>query len=224
MSKPIKGRRSFAALGLVVCVLQAHVWAVAPDGDSNSTLAGKKVVYGRLAVVGDKTITLNGNGVRSGATVMSGAQIETPATVGASLQLWPLGRLEIAPRTALQLNFVGDSVDVNLLAGCVVLTTYAGAKGAVKTPQGGVERIGPAAQDFVDVCTGAPGAPSPVVGQGAAMKSGAGIYRPANAQPSGFNPMFLVGAAPFTFAGWYAANCTGRPPVASPCGVCCCCC
>lgn len=183
-----------------------------------------KPVFGRLAIVGDKTITMNGNNIRSGATIMTGTLLETPDGVSASLQLAPLGRLEIAPRTKLQLNFGGGAIDVNLLTGCVILTTAVGARGSVLSARGRSERIGPTAQTSVQVCTDDAGNVFPINGEGIGTTSGsAGRWGNSKVGQLGkaFNPMFLVGATPFAIAGYYANYCDGRPPVASPCGCCC---
>lgn len=183
-----------------------------------------RAVFGRLAIVGDKTIAINGNNVRSGATIMTGTVIETPDGVSASLQLAPLGRLDIAPHTKLQLRFGGENINVSLLTGCVILATAVGTKGAVVTARGRSENIGPTAASTVEVCTEDAGNVFPISGEGVATTSGsAGRWGNSKAAQigKGFNPLFLIGATPFAIAGYYANYCDGRPPVASPCGCCC---
>ena len=239
MGNQLRSTPGVLVLGLLLAFPQVRVSAnpepVSAGAVAKPTApAGGRVVFGRLAINGDKAITVNGNSVRTGATVVSGAQLETPPEAGASLQLWPLGRVELAPRTSLQINFGqlkpgANRIEVNLLSGCAILMTYAGVEGEVRTPQGTTERAGPNARDFIDVCTGEPGAAAPVVDQGAAAKSGASggwIVEAAQPQASGgFSPFFLLGASPsILLAGMYVMHCNGRPPVASPCGGCCCCC
>lgn len=183
-----------------------------------------RIIYGRIATLDDKPVAINGNGVSTGATVMSGSQIVTPAGVSASVQLWPLGRIEIAQNTTLQVNYREGFVDVELLAGCAILTTEAGVAGSVRTPQGTTERIGPDARAFVDVCTGEQGAAMPVVNQGAAASAGAGVCLgpllfPPPAAAANFSPYHLLfGLAPILLAALYAIDHDGRPPVASPSG------
>ena len=234
MSRKAGKLRSLIALSLIFSLLQ--VWAVASPAVmsvKNDKANGKAdVLYGTLATIGDRAVNINGSNVRSGTTVMSGALIETPETVGASLQMSPLGRLEIAPQTRLQLSFIAGHVDVNLISGCAILTTYEGVEGTVSTPQGTTERIGPAKRSFIDVCTGEDGAAAPIVGEGAAAKAGAGVcwgvmrsdevdaaYVTAS-NAKGFNPFLLFfGAAPLAFGVLFIANRNGRPPVASASGL-----
>lgn len=230
MSESAKKRRSLMALCLIFFVLQVYVFAdplPEPAKGKRNGVATKDrdVVCGQLATVGDKLILVNGNNVRSGASVFSGAAITTPEDVGASLQLWPLGRIEIAPRTNLQISFETGQIEVNLLSGCAILTTYAGTAGTVKTPQGTVERIGPTERAFIDVCTGEAGAAAPIVAQGAAAQAGAGVCWAAEVlsaeitEGRGFNPLYLLfGAAPLVFRGLGSLG-DGRPPVASASGL-----
>jgi hypothetical protein len=176
-----------------------------------------------LATLGDRLILVNGNSVRSGATIFTGAQIETPDNVSASLQLWPLGRLEIAPHTSLQLNYQTKQINVNLLQGCAVLTTYSGVEGTLALPQGIVKRTGPNANEFVDVCVGTDGA-APLIDEGAAVRAGAGTCwagaASSAANSGGFNPLYLLGATPLVVAAITSgAGNDGRPPVASVSGL-----
>lgn len=195
--------------------------AVQPDNHRSS---GSRATYGKVVTLGDRGITVNGNNVRSGATILSGSLIETPAEVSASLQLWPLGRLEIAPRTSLQLRYADKQITVNLSQGCVVLTSYSGVSGTLSLPQGIVKHTGPEANDFVDVCVGSSGA-APLIDEGAAIRAGAGTCwagagSAVSATSSGFNPWYLLGAAPLVVAGIRSgAGGDGRPPVASVSGL-----
>ncbi|MFN7926791.1 MAG: hypothetical protein U0Y68_02405 [Blastocatellia bacterium] len=181
-------------------------------------------VLGRLVITGDKAISVNGNNVRSGATIMPGALIETPDGVGASLQLAPLGRLEVAPRTKLQLSFGNENIDVSVLTGCVILTTAVGTRGSVLTARGRNERIGPTAASSVEVCSEDAEQQFAINGDGLGTTAGtAGRWSNGKLLQTakGLTPLFLVGATPFAIAGYYANYCDGRPPVASPCGCCC---
>lgn len=128
-------------------------------------------IFGELVTDWNKPVKLNGVEVVSGTTIASGAQIETPEGVGASVVLKYKARIEIAPKTNLIVNLDETSVVVNLLAGCVVLTTYEGFTGAINTPQGRTLTIGSESPGHVDVCTGDPGAGEPIVDQKAAEEA-----------------------------------------------------
>jgi hypothetical protein len=68
---------------------------------------------------------------------LTGATIETPDQVGATINLGSLGTLDIGPNTKLTLEFdQSGNVKVKLLAGCVILKTKKGTTGEVETPNG----------------------------------------------------------------------------------------
>ena len=107
-------------------------------------------------------------------------------------------------------------MEIDLTAGCVILSTEKGITGLVKTPQGINQKIGPEKLSFIDVCTGESGAASPIIGQGAAMKAGAGVcwaVGPPIVIGGGFNPLWLL---PGPIAGAaIASSQDGRPDTVS---------
>lgn len=154
---------------------------------------------GKLKTRNNKQVTLNGNKAVSGTTVLSGAQIQTPEKVGATVEINGLGRLDMAPQVDLKIEFVAGQITVELKSGYVVLTTAKGVKGLVKMPDGktieldGTKQssviartegsIGPEASAPIGAAggvgaagaaAGAAGAGGVVVGGAAATKSGRG--------------------------------------------------
>jgi formylmethanofuran dehydrogenase subunit D len=88
-------------------------------------------------IPGTNSIKINGDRVISGATVLSGASIESPSYVGGKLELGLLGALDIAPNTILTLEFnQNDSVKVILTQGCVILNARKNITGEIESPQG----------------------------------------------------------------------------------------
>lgn len=89
----------------------------------------------RLTTKGNQPISVNGISASSGDSVANGAIIETPAGVDASVDLGPLGSLDIEPGTKIKLEYDGNcanglsgtqnsseekcSVKVTVYAGCV---------------------------------------------------------------------------------------------------------
>ena len=222
--------RSRKALQSVALLLLFSVWQVYGQANLNEQSAvGRgavpskirvKPVLGRLATVGDKPVVVHDSAVRSGATIISGSQLQTPEGARATVQWEYLGRLDIAPKTDLTLTFSEGNVEVDLITGCVILTTYEGTTGIIKTPQGTTNVIGPEKRSFIDVCTGERGG-SPQIGQGAAIVAGAGTCWALNSSTpiiaaGGFNPLWLLGAAPFVAGGVYAISRDSRPAAASP--------
>ena len=92
----------------------------------------------RLTTTGNQPITVNGASAASGANLLTGATIETPAGVGATINLGSLGELEIEPGSELTLEFDhnGNVVKVNLRRGCTRLRTNQDVNGQVDTPDG----------------------------------------------------------------------------------------
>ena len=175
-------------------------------------------ISGQLATVRQAKILVNGNNTRSGATIFSGSQLQTPEAVGAAIMVAPLGRVDIAPQTLLVVTFTSEAMEIDLVAGCVILSTEKGISGLVKTPQGVNKKIGPEKRSFTDVCTGEKGAASPTIDEGAAMKAGAGVcwaVRPplVISSGSGFNPLWLF-PAPIA-GGAIGSTKDGRPETVS---------
>jgi len=212
----------FMAIAAIVAfsfLLNVHVFA------DLAKVGNKKVppqpttpqqISGQLATVRQAKILVNGNSTPSGATIFSGSQLQTPESVGAAIMIGSLGRVDIAPKTTLLVTFTSETLEIELTAGCVILSTEKGISGLVKTPQGISQKIGPEKVSFIDVCTGESGAASPIIGEGAAMKAGAGVCW-AVGQPivlgSGFNPMWLL-PAPIAGAAIVSTK-DGRPDTVS---------
>lgn len=122
---------SAVALFLVFSISQVYVQANLLGSKAVSKNAATPVLAGKLVV--SNPIKLNGNVTGTSATVLSGATLETPAAVPASVILASLGKLDIAPLTTLTLNFNNDSIEVALSSGAVTLTTNKGINGTVTT-------------------------------------------------------------------------------------------
>ena len=92
----------------------------------------------RVSTSGNRPILVNGNSTASGGSLATGAIIETPDGVSATIDLGPLGVLDIAPNSKVVLDFdcppappAGTEaepckVKAKVLAGCVVMKTKKG--------------------------------------------------------------------------------------------------
>jgi hypothetical protein len=111
-------------------------------GSGQNAVAGSFVppqqFIARLTTTGNQPITVNGASAASGANLLTGAIIETPAGVGATINLGTLGELEIEPGSELTLEFDhnGNVVKVNLRRGCSRLRTNENVNGEIATPDG----------------------------------------------------------------------------------------
>jgi hypothetical protein len=158
------------ALVFITCAFQVHV------------IAGPRLM-GKLRTRNNKPVLVNSNKAGSGTTIMSGAQIQCPDKIGATVDLGQLGRLDIAPNTDLTLRFVAGEVSVQLRSGYVVLTTKKGVTGVVTTSEGAVYTTDPSKPSSVIAMTkGAQGPDAAFpVGVGAAMLSPGAVAGAAGA-------------------------------------------
>jgi len=70
-------------------------------------LAGDSKMAGEIVVMGgkDSVVTVNGEAVTSGRTVFSASTISTPADASAIISVKNIGKLRVAPKTTLVVNF-----------------------------------------------------------------------------------------------------------------------
>ena len=152
----------------------------------------------RLTTRNNQPITVNGNSATTGASILTGATIETGADQSATVNLGPLGSLDIAPNTKLVLTYDDNgNVKAVIIFGCAILTAKKKTKGEVATEQGGTAgKTDPAVGGILDICF-PPGATSPIVGQGAAAAAGAGAGAgaAAGAAAAGGGGLFGLGTA-----------------------------
>lgn len=132
---------SAIALLLVFSLSQVYVQANLSSKSSEASAAAPTVARtGKLTTRGNNPITVNGNLTNSGTTILTGTLLQTPAGIGASVQIGKKGLLRMAPKTSLTLNFNDESVDVVLDSGHADLTTAPGMKGSITTPDGKTAR------------------------------------------------------------------------------------
>lgn len=148
---------SVIALLLIFCTSQIYVSAgfAAPDvatGVGESQLLPAQDAVGILTTIGNKPISVNGAASITGTSILSGASIETPEGVGASVNLGKLGSLEIEPNAKLTLNFRFDNIKVILLQGCVTLYANKGITGEIETSKDAVSKTDPTKDGVLRVC------------------------------------------------------------------------
>jgi hypothetical protein len=208
------------ALLVTLAVGQLYVGITFAEANSALNVSGAVPVQlmGILTTSNNKPITVNGANAISGATIPSGATIETPDGVGATIRLGPLGSLCVAPNTKLTLEFdqQGKLVKVTVTEGCVILRTSKNVSGAINGPQGVIGQIAASATGgSLDVCSKAGAAPS--INQGAAVDAHAGASAvdcgaagAAAAPPTGIPPAvtgaFIAGGAAGLFFLFRGAN------------------
>jgi hypothetical protein len=131
-------------------------------------------VTGKLVTRGNQSVLVNGTSASTGASILTGATIETGDGVGATINLGPLGSIDLAPNTKIEIQYTDNKVSVKVLSGCVILKNKKGTQAEVTTEQGpATSNDGKAGGAPLDVCF-PQGAPNPIINQGAAANAGAG--------------------------------------------------
>lgn len=188
------GSRVIAVLLLfAIAQIGLQVGLAEPNTTTNPTAIPQQFVA-RLTTRNNQPITVNGLSATTGASILTGATIETGADQSATVNLGPLGQLDIAPNTKLVLTYdENGNVKALLIYGCAILTAKKKTTGEVATEQGSAGKTDPAAGGVLDICF-PQGATAPQVGQGAAAAAGAGAGGAAPAAAGG-GGLFGLGTA-----------------------------
>jgi hypothetical protein len=150
------GFRAVAAL-LLFSVAQVSLQVAFADRTSNitaTTIAPQ--IIGRLTTKNNQAVSVNGLSAATGASILSGATIETGNDQSATVDLGPIGALEIDQNTRVVLTYDEQrNVKAHVLTGCVTLRTKSGATGEVLSDQGFTGKTNPAADASLNNCSSA---------------------------------------------------------------------
>src|SRR5436305_9058582 len=82
----------------------------------------QRVITARLTTKNNQPITVNGNSTGTGSTILTGATIETPDQVSATIDLGDAGTVELQPNSKIQLDYdINGNVRVKAIRGCAVV-------------------------------------------------------------------------------------------------------
>lgn len=70
-----------------------------------------------LTVIGQSSVTVNGEAAKSGRTIFSNSLVTTTADSSALINAGNAGEIELAPNSAMTISFDGSSINVDLTAG-----------------------------------------------------------------------------------------------------------
>jgi hypothetical protein len=102
---------------------------------------------------GNQPILVNGLSAAPGASIVTGATIETLADQTAEINLGSFGTVELAPNTQLRIDYDQEgNTKVTLIRGCAVLRSKKGAKGEIVTEQGPAAENDKKKDSVLDVC------------------------------------------------------------------------
>ncbi len=115
-SKALKALAVFAAFSFA----QIYVQASLPNAKTGGA-PPQRVITARLTTKNNQPITVNGNAVGTGGTILTGATIETPDQVSAVIDLGEAGVVEVQPGSKIQLDFdENGNVRVKVIRGCAL--------------------------------------------------------------------------------------------------------
>lgn len=151
--KQAYGSRVIAALLLLAIVqIGVQVGLAEPSNATTPDVVPQQVVA-RLTTRNNQPIQVNGLSASTGASILTGATIETGADQSATVNLGPLGTLDIAPNTKLVLTYDDQgNVKAMLVYGCAILTAKKKTTGEIATEQGTAGKTDPAAGGVLNVC------------------------------------------------------------------------
>jgi hypothetical protein len=140
----LRQRKGFKALAVFLAISFAQVYvqtSFADPGGGGAPVPVPQQFVARLTTRGNQPITVNGASTASGATILTGAALETPDQVSATIDLGPLGTVELQPNSSIQLDFDDSgNVRVKILKGCVVIKKKGKGVGEVYTAEGASEK------------------------------------------------------------------------------------
>ena len=147
------GPRVIAALLLLAIVQISLQVGLAEPNNTTNPVAVPQQVIARLTTWNNQSILVNGLSANTGASILTGATIETGADQSATVNLGPLGTLDIAPNTKLVLTYDDQgNVKALLVYGCAILTAKKKTSGEIATEQGTAGKTDPAAGGVLNVC------------------------------------------------------------------------
>ncbi|HEX6045874.1 MAG TPA: hypothetical protein VFZ22_15380 [Pyrinomonadaceae bacterium] len=200
------GPRVIAAL-LLFSVAQVSLQISFAEPTTTATPIPVQTVA-RLTTRNNQPIQVNGLSATTGASIVSGATLETGADQSATVTVGALGSVEMGPNTKLVLTFDEQrNLKALVLFGCAKLSARTNATGEVATDQGSVGTTNPASGGDIEVRY-QPGT-TPAVGQGV-CQTGAGTTPVPNG--GGQGGLFGLGL-PGTIAVVGAATAAGLTPL-----------
>src|SRR5215213_4678693 len=181
--KRLNGSRVIAALLLFsIAQIGLQVGLAEPNNTTNPVTIPQQVVA-RLTTRNNQPIMVNGLSANTGASIVTGATIETGADQSATVNLGPMGSLDLAPNTKLVLTYDEQgNVKAVIAYGCAILTAKQKTTGEIATEQASAGKTDPATGGVLNVCF-PQGAAAPIVNTGVATSvpasttsSGGGLF------------------------------------------------
>ena len=163
----LKQLTAFRAIAILLA------FAVAQVSLQMGLVQGQQFIARLTSTRGNQPILVNGISAAAGASIVTGATIETLSDQTAEINLGSFGTLELAPNTQLRLEYdQNGNTKVTLIRGCAILRSKKNAEGEIATEQGPAAKNDKKKDSVLDVCfiNG-----QTTVGQNAAAKAISGV-------------------------------------------------
>jgi len=212
----LKQRKALTAVTALLLFSVTQIGLQIGLAEPNSTRTTPKLpqqIVARLATRNNQPITVNGQSASTGASLLTGMTIETAADQSATVNVGPLGTVDISTNTRVVLTFEQGNLAAQVIYGCVILTARKNTTGEITTEKGSIGKTDPANGGVLEMCF-TQGAAAPVVGPGVAVGAGAGAG-PAGAAAAGAGGIFGLGV-PATIAVLTAGTAAGVTPLFFP--------
>lgn len=159
----LKRRKASTAIAALLLFSISQIGLQVGFAEVNSTRNTPVVpqqIIARLATKNNQPITVNGQSTASGTSIVSGATIETGADQYATVNVGPLGSVEISPNSKLVLTFAQGNLKALVMSGCVTVHARKNTTGEVATEQGSSSKTDPVKAGTVQSgnCTPTPAA------------------------------------------------------------------
>jgi hypothetical protein len=209
----LRRRKAFAAIATLLLFSISQISLQIGFANPTATTAAPVIpqqVIARLATRNNQPITVNGQSANTGASLVSGAAIETGSDQSATVNVGPLGSVDISPNTKVMLTFETGLLKADVVYGCVILHARKNTTGEITTEKGSIGKTDAANGGTLEMCF-PQGAAAPVVGPGVAAGAGA-TAGPAGAAAAGAGGLFGLGL-PATIAIIAAGTAAGLTPL-----------
>jgi hypothetical protein len=139
----LRQQKGYKAIAVFLAFAFAQVYvqtSFAGPGAPRVSVPAPQRFVARLTTRGGAA-TVNNASASSGATILTGATIETPDQVSATIDLGALGTIDLQPNSAIQLDFSDDgNVRVKVLRGCVAIKKKGPGEAEAYTAEGASEK------------------------------------------------------------------------------------
>ena len=118
----LRRKKALQAIAIFCAFTFAQIYVQgALPGATPGAAVPQRQITARLTTRNNQPITVNGNQAGTGATLLTGATIETPDQVSGVIDLGDAGVVEIQPNSTIKIDFdENGNVRVKVIRGCAV--------------------------------------------------------------------------------------------------------